>query len=281
MTFLKFFVNKRISNAAFSVLLFISAVNYGQVKTDVENFGDVFLSDFYSAVDDGLKVAESPLEFSQSDWMTVGIITAGTAALFTADKSFRSVAIANQSNLNNAVFGIDRFYGSGYTTLLTAGIYGAGLFTGNEQIRKLGLYSSEALIFSGIVTTVLKVVIGRRRPYAGNSNLFFKPPQFFDNDYQSLPSGHTTVAFAVSTVLAKSVDNIYWKIFWYGAAGATALSRIYHNQHWVSDVFLGAAIGYYVGKFIVKINKTGSVNNSSVRIFPSVSFNGVGVSVWF
>ncbi len=281
MNYLRNSVNGNAYKIVIIIILFFSAVNYGQVKTDVENPGNVFLSDFYSAVDDGITVAKSPLEFTQSDWVTVGIITAGTAALFTVDKSVRSFALSNQSGFNNVLFGIDRFYGSGYTPLLTAGIYGAGLFTGNEQIRKLGLYSSEALIFSGIITTALKVVIGRRRPYAGNSNLFFKPPQFFDNDYQSLPSGHTTVAFAVSTVMAKSIDNIYWKVLWYGAAGATALSRIYHNQHWVSDVFLGAAIGYYVGKFVVEINKTGSIDNASIRILPSVSFNGVGVSVWF
>ncbi len=281
MNYLRNSVNGNAYIIVIIISLLVSGTNFGQIKNNNSAPADIVFMDFYSAVDDGIAVAKSPLEFSQSDWMTVGIITAGTAALFTVDKSVRSFAIANQNNFNNAIFGIDRFYGSGYTPLLTAGIYGAGLFTGNEQIRKLGLYSSEALIFSGIVTTVLKVVIGRRRPYAGNSNLFFKPPQFFDNDYQSLPSGHTTVAFAVSTVMAKSVDNFYWKVLWYGIAGATALSRIYHKQHWVSDVFLGAAIGYYVGEFVVKINKTESTNNSSVHILPSVSFNGVGVSIWF
>lgn len=33
----------------------------------------------------------------------------------------------------------------------------------------------------------------------------------------------------------------------FGAAGVVGLSRIYDNQHWASDVIVGAAIGTLVG----------------------------------
>ena len=108
----------------------------------------------------------------------------------------------------------------------------------------MGLRATEAFVYSGIITAGLKVLIGRWRPYAGKDHLFFKPFQFNNDDYVSLPSGHTTVSFAVSTVLAKSMDNPYWKIFWYGSAGLVGVSRIYHNKHWLSDVFLGSVIGH-------------------------------------
>ncbi len=264
-----------------NLLLIITGINLGQKKTGSDNIGKTFLTDFSSAVTVGFNTAERPLRFSQSDWVRVGAVTFGTAALFLADKSVRSFALSNQNDFNNNLFGFDKFYGSGYTALFTAGIYGAGLFSGNDDVRKLGLYSSEAFVISGIGAAILKVILGRRRPYKGESNLFFNPFTLIDNDFHSLPSGHTTVAFAVSEVMAESIDNIYWKSLWYGAAGLTALSRIYHNQHWASDVFLGAVIGYYVGQFVTDVNKNKRVKTSHIRISPLVSFNGMGITVSF
>jgi membrane-associated phospholipid phosphatase len=177
--------------------------------------------------------------------------------------------------------GIDKFYGSSYTALFTAGVYGYGLFSGNPEVRTLGLKASEAFIISGVITTVLKVIIGRRRPYDGESNLFFNPPKLFDNDYQSLPSGHTTVAFAVSTVMAGYSDNLLWKSFWYGSAGLVALSRIYHNQHWVSDVFLGGVIGYFVGDYISGYGKDEPKILGNLKIYPEVSFTQTGLGILY
>ena len=33
------------------------------------------------------------------------------------------------------------------------------------------------------------------------------------------------------------------------------LARVYNNQHWFSDVFLGSAIGYFTGVYIVNAHK--------------------------
>ena len=221
------------------------------------------------------------MEFSQNDWLAVGAIASGTALFFTVDKNIKNFALNNQTSLNNNIFKVDTYYGSGYTALFTAGIYGVGLFTQNNEIRKLGLHASEAFIISGLVTGIFKIIIGRRRPYAGESNLIFKPFQFTNNDYQSLPSGHTTVAFAVSTVMANFSKNIFWKSFWYTAAGLTAASRIYHNKHWASDVFLGATIGYFVGEFVVDFNSKKKTELSSLNISPILSFNKVGIGIRF
>jgi membrane-associated phospholipid phosphatase len=71
------------------------------------------------------------------------------------------------------------------------------------------------------------------------------------NDHLSLPSGDATVAFALSAVMAGMIENRLWKIAWYGLAVVTALSRIYHDQHWLSDVLLSTIIGTIVGVWMV------------------------------
>lgn len=256
-------------------------INFGQNTVNNKSIPKLFMSDVYNALDVGVATFKQPLEFSQNDWLTVGSIVGGTALLFTADKSIRKFALANQTNFNNKIFNFDSFYGNGYTAIFTAGLYGIGLFSGSSNIRELGLHASEAFIISGLVTGILKVMIGRRRPYAGDSHMFFKPFQLTNNDYQALPSGHTTVAFAVSTVMAHYLDNIYWKSFWYSTAGMVALSRIYHNKHWASDVFLGTAVGYFVGKFVVNFNNEGKTNYSKIHVYPYFTLNRVGFAISF
>ena len=49
-----------------------------------------------------------------------------------------------------------------------------------------------------------------------------------------------------------------------------AASRVYHNKHWMSDVFLGAVIGYGVGGYVV-----GFENKEKTRLF------GHKIEPWF
>lgn len=262
-------------------LLLFTNTEFAQDKDNGKNIGQTFLSDVNHFFYTGGSLAAEPFKYSSNDWFTLAAVVGGTALLFTIDQNVQEFALKNQNSTKDKIFGIDKYYGSGYTALFTAGLYGVGLFTGETGIRKLGLHASEALIYSALITTVLKIIIGRRRPYAGDNNLVFKPFQFTNNDYQSLPSGHTTVVFAVSTVMADYIDNIFWKIFWYGSAGLVGAARIYHNKHWVSDVFLGGAIGYFVGRFVVNLNNKKDSGFSSLNISPTLSFDKVGLQMSF
>lgn len=253
---------------------------FAQLDNSNNNIEHTFSSDIQHFFDLGIGLVKSPLSFSANDWYTTGTIAGGTVLLFAIDQSVRTFALSNPTELTKNIFHFDKYYGSGYTALFTAAIYGYGLFAENSKIRNLGLDASSAFVYSVAITGALKILIGRRRPNAGENHLFFKPLQFTDNTYQSLPSGHTTVAFAVSTVMANYMDNLYWKIFWYGSAGMVGLSRIYHNEHWTSDVFLGAAIGYFVGSFVVNFDK----NNTEllgINVSPYFTFDTIGVTLRF
>lgn len=239
----------------------------------------IFLTDVSNSYNFSVAMFEQPPNFSQKDWLKIGAIASGTALLFTIDKNVKNFAHSKKNELNNNIFNFDSFYGNQYTAIFTGGLYGVGLFSNNHKIRELGLYTSEAFIISGLTTFALKVIIGRRRPYAGNDNLFLKPFQLTNNDYQSLPSGHTATAFAVSTVMANYFDNLPWKIFWYGSASMVAFSRIYHNKHWVSDVFLGAVIGYFVGEFVINFNSKNTLRVSNLNLMTVFSINRIGIQL--
>ena len=50
-------------------------------------------------------------------------------------------------------------------------------------------------------------------------------------------------------------DNRYWKALCYFFAVLTLFGRIYHDQHWLSDVILGGLIPTVIGIKLNRINK--------------------------
>ncbi|MBU0712881.1 phosphatase PAP2 family protein [bacterium] len=220
----------------------------------------------------------APLYFDRQDWRNTGLALAGSALLFAIDRPVQKLALNNHNSINDVIFNVDKIHGNNYSLYLAGGVYTLGVITQNMTIRTTGLNAAEAYLFSGAITGIGKVLFGRKRPYVSDSPLFFSPFHLIENRYHSLPSGHTTVSFAVSTVMAKSWDNIPWKIFWYGNASLVAASRIYHNQHWLSDTFLGAVVGYSVANYIVKSSLEENTQRK-FRVIPQVTLNSIGLDI--
>ena len=65
----------------------------------------------------------------------------------------------------------------------------------------------------------------------------------------SMPSGHTTTAFAVASGLFFAIPREHrWKHSWlWGLAALTGLSRIAVGAHWPGDVVVGASLGILSG----------------------------------
>lgn len=192
----------------------------------------------------------APLNFESSDWRNLGVTAAMVSGGFFLDNTARSYSQQSHSNFKNNLFDIDQYYTTKYVVAATAGIYAFGLFAGNDKVRNIGVQLGESVIYAGAVTVTLKSLIGRSRPYNNKGHTSFKPFNL-NNDNLSFPSGHATLAFAFSTVMAHQVDNIFWKTGWFTAAGLVCYARMYHDQHWISDVIMGGAIGYFTGRFVV------------------------------
>jgi membrane-associated phospholipid phosphatase len=105
-----------------------------------------------------------------------------------------------------------------------------------------------SVISAGLITPTLKKVVGRARPHTAQGAFDFSP---FKNQH-SFPSGHTTQAFAVATVIAEHYDEAWVKWLSYGTATAVGYSRIHQDRHFLSDVLAGALIGHLVGKTVVR-----------------------------
>jgi membrane-associated phospholipid phosphatase len=91
----------------------------------------------------------------------------------------------------------------------------------------------------GLFVAIVKRFIGRVRPSPAGP--FAYEPFHWRPDFASLPSGHTTTAFA--TLVAVGALFPRARPYLWGFALLIAVSRIAVTAHFVSDVVAGAAIG--------------------------------------
>ena len=107
-----------------------------------------------------------------------------------------------------------------------------------------------AVALPGLLVAVGKRLIGRARPRA----LELSDPlsfRFFgwDSAYASLPSGHSTTAFAAAFALAALFPR--WRFAWWSGAALIAVSRVAIAAHYPSDVVAGAVVGI-IGALVVR-----------------------------
>lgn len=175
---------------------------------------------------------------------------------FYLDDSIQTIVQSINNEALRKVYDFGRWYGNGNLTLyMFAGLYILGLVIRKYKVRDTGLLIGEAYVFSGIISLILKSVIGRYRPYMNLGDFAFGGFSWSDNDQFSFLSGHAQTSFALSAVLASTTDNIFLKSFYYSLAVITGISRIYHNQHWFSDVVGGAIVAILITKVLVELRK--------------------------
>jgi membrane-associated phospholipid phosphatase len=231
----------RFNLTLFSVVL-ISSIIFSQIEDSAEE-------DFEKFIEVGGDLFTAPKNFESEDWINLSATIGLTGLAMLVDHDLKHFSQSNKTEFLTTVFKIDDYY---HTELMAASIvllYGFGLIDENNEVRNLSLRLAEATVYSTIINMGFKFIGGRSRPFYTDSPFEFEP---FKTNYEqtSFPSAHSTLAFAYSTVMAKEYQNFFWKFGWYSVAVLTAYARIYNNEHWLSDVIFGSAIGYFVGEFV-------------------------------
>jgi membrane-associated phospholipid phosphatase len=160
-----------------------------------------------------------------------------------------------------------RIYGEWYSILGVAGAFGVyGMVARDTASKKISIELFQAGVYSELVTTVLKIAIGRARPLITENAYTFHPFTIYNDKFYSMPSGHTTSAMALSTVMSRHAKSTVFKVLAYVPAAFTMFSRIYQDDHWLSDVVPAAAIGFFVGNWVVDLHegKRHRINVTSV-----------------
>jgi membrane-associated phospholipid phosphatase len=198
---------------------------------------------FLNILLDQKDIFTSPFRMNRDNakwWLLSGAVTAG---LIAADRH-----IANSlENSNGQVKWGGRIshIGAAYTLVpLVAGYYGFGVLTDNAKAREIGVLGTESLLDSLIVAGVLKQVFRRNRPDEHD------PGKFWGGGL-SFPSGHAIQMWSIASLVSHEYKHQpVVAIIAYGLAGLVSASRIAAEKHFASDVFVGATMGWFIGRYV-------------------------------
>lgn len=126
-----------------------------------------------------------------------------------------------------------------------------------ENYKKLRIYSIFLFVIiflSGLLTQILKHIVGRPRPnYAILENYqgfeFFN----FNSSFHSFPSGHTSTIFVVAFFLSMLLPKI--RFFFIVFASIVAFSRVAIGAHFLTDVIGGILVSYISFKITLMLFK--------------------------
>ncbi len=143
----------------------------------------------------------------------------------------------NSKSLNFAMQGVTTF---GDAEFLASFCVGLTLFS-DEEGEEVGRLASISLAGCGAVDVAIKMITNRKRP--NNADC----PRY----RSSFPSGHTAGAFALAYVIGHEYEHL--KIPAYIIAAGVAISRMFLQKHYLSDVVLGAGVGVASGMITIRL----------------------------
>lgn len=252
-----------------------------QQTTDASDMDRIDLRYIKGYATDTGKIVAAPLNWKANQWLKLGLVAGGTSALFLVDKDVTRFARKNQSTVASGFANVGDAIGEPLYIFPAVGAsYLYGHFADDAKVRRASLLALESLAISGVLTLGIKTVAGRHRPLTGPASDVWEGFTG-KNDENSFSSGHTANAFAVATVVADQYKNTpYVAPVAYSLATLTALARIYDNEHWASDTFFGAALGYFVSKAVLGLHKEKTNKHlKRVSLTPHVGSEMTGLTV--
>lgn len=199
----------------------------------------------------------SPFRIGRGDMKWVAPLGLATTALIATDRYTGGEMIEGGHSTRLTVSKDISYGGSVYATGgIAATFYLVGRATNNRRARETGLLSAEALIDSGIVVEILKEVSQRPRPFVDDAS-----GEFFDRG-SSFPSGHAISAWSVATIIAYEYGKHRPLVRFgaYGLASVVGISRYTGQKHFLSDVLVGSAFGYGIGRYVYRTHHDASLD---------------------
>jgi membrane-associated phospholipid phosphatase len=239
------------------LILLVVVFSFGcsSARQSVRQWGDL-------AVHDARALLTAPARVTAAQWKRAAVVTGAVIASTALDEQVRDAARANQSQATDNIAEIVEPFGGRYADRVVAGFLLAGVVTRNQKTRAVAFDAFvSSMLASKVVTPILKNTIHRSRPNDGE---------------QAFPSNHATNAFAVASAISAHYDSKWVAISAYSLATLVGLARIHHDDHWLSDVAAGAAIGTVMGKLVAATNEK---RRASWTIAPVVDARRRGVIV--
>lgn len=124
-------------------------------------------------------------------------------------------------------------------------MWGLGCHAHNSGVSRAGFATLSAMGAAGTVDLALKLGFNRQFPFKRNST-----GEFWEGG-RSFPSGHSATSFAFAAAIAHYYPHNWWiKSSAYALATGVTLSRYPAKKHYLSDILMGATLGYVSGSYV-------------------------------
>jgi membrane-associated phospholipid phosphatase len=124
-------------------------------------------------------------------------------------------------------------------------MWGLGCRAHSNGVSRAGFATLSAMGAAATVDLALKLSFNRQFPFTHNST-----GEFWEGG-RSFPSGHSATSFAFAAAIAHYYPHNRW-VKWgaYALATGVTLSRYPAKKHYLSDILMGATVGYVTGSYV-------------------------------
>jgi hypothetical protein len=269
----------------FVMLLLLLSINdtRAQVKVQVPECGLKSLQVCaLHVVQDEVGIVTAPFHLSAPSYFW--LLPFGAATGIALDKDNEAMQAVGFDTSRQNEFRRISDYGGLYGPAASVAVgYIAGSVTHNYHLQETAVLAGEAMADSIILNTGLGYAIDRQTPMQGNGMGDFWPHGTRTwPDGQSMPSDHSILVWSFAHVVASQYSGIATRLIVYSLATTVSVSRVMAREHFSSDVFVGAALGYVIGGYVVERRTTESASNHfSLSVLRTPNGNGVQLSYAF
>ncbi len=201
----------------------------------------------------------SVVAWDDADWARFGAFTLPTATLMWPAqpsydvRTYRWVEKHRSPALDTMFLKIKTIPESAFLATYGAVLFSTAWLTKNDRLFEYATLALETIGQVQFWHIATKLLIGRQSPYQvkgdGEPGIYGPTKVSFPG---GTPSGHAITAWAMLFVLADYYGH--WPLYALATVGGMYVSAalVYENQHYLSDVVLGAGMGIYIARFIVR-----------------------------
>lgn len=188
----------------------------------------------------------SPFRIRDNNALAPIALVLGTTLLITTDHQVMSDHFKDPKTNKHANTASNGLVGA--FVAVPAGFYLLGHAQHSPQAIETGILGGEAIADSVGVNEVIRIIARRERPTVdGAKGKFFQDGVNFSS---SFASNHSVIAWSSAAVIASEYNGPLTQILAYGAATGVSVARIASRDHFPSDVLVGSAVGWMIGRYV-------------------------------
>jgi len=202
--------------------------------------------------DDTTTLARAPGDWDSRQWSEAGLGLAAVVAVgFALDHAADQWVVRNRrASWDQPAKDVAQLGGVGGLVLIGGGYLGAS-WLDKPEARSLWVDAGIATALARGSAFVVQFATDRAVPSDNEGTSHFRP---FSSS-GSFPSGHTSQALAMASVISMHADSAWVGAAAYGLAGMVGLARMETRDHFASDVVAGALLGTTIGRAVVHVNQ--------------------------